>query len=71
MEKTVHIAVVPGVGYSHLVPILHFSKQLVQLHPNFHATGRTTENANHILKNVKFLRFAGVLIFFLFFLRPS
>jgi hydroquinone glucosyltransferase len=38
MEKTVHIAVVPGVGYSHLVPILHFSKQLVQLHPNFHVT---------------------------------
>ncbi|CAJ2664919.1 unnamed protein product [Trifolium pratense] len=38
MEKTVHIAVVPGVGYSHLVPILHFSKQLVQHHPDFHVT---------------------------------
>ncbi|GAU20263.1 hypothetical protein TSUD_353270 [Trifolium subterraneum] len=38
MEKTVHIAVVSGVGYSHLVPILQFSKQLVQLHPEFHVT---------------------------------
>jgi len=38
MEKTIHIAVVPGVGYSHLVPILQFSKRLVQLHPNFHVT---------------------------------
>jgi len=38
MEKTVHIAVVPGVGYTHLVPILQFSKRLVQLHPNFHVT---------------------------------
>ncbi|CAJ2664928.1 unnamed protein product [Trifolium pratense] len=38
MEKTVHIAVVPSVGYSHLVPILQFSKQLVQLHPDIHVT---------------------------------
>ncbi|GAU20261.1 hypothetical protein TSUD_353250 [Trifolium subterraneum] len=38
MDKTVQIAVVPGVGYSHLVPILQFSKQLVQLHPDFHVT---------------------------------
>jgi hydroquinone glucosyltransferase len=38
MEKTIHIAVVPGVGYSHLFPILQFSKLLVQLHPYFHAT---------------------------------
>ncbi|MCH89973.1 UDP-glycosyltransferase, partial [Trifolium medium] len=38
MEKTVHIGVVPGVGHTHLVPILHFSKLLVQLHPNFHVT---------------------------------
>ena len=38
MEKTVHIAVVPGVGYSHLVPILQFSKRLVHLHPYFHVT---------------------------------
>ncbi|XP_039684735.1 hydroquinone glucosyltransferase isoform X3 [Medicago truncatula] len=30
--------VVPGVGYSHLVSILQFSKRLVQLHPNFHVT---------------------------------
>ncbi|KAK7350508.1 hypothetical protein VNO77_09206 [Canavalia gladiata] len=36
MEKTVHIAVVPGPGFSHLVPILEFSKRLVQLHPHFH-----------------------------------
>ncbi|GAU44472.1 hypothetical protein TSUD_24480 [Trifolium subterraneum] len=38
MEKTVHIAVVPSIGYSHLVPILLFSKQLIQLHPDFHVT---------------------------------
>ncbi|ESW06366.1 hypothetical protein PHAVU_010G042200 [Phaseolus vulgaris] len=38
MEKKVHIAVVPGPGFSHLVPILQFSKRLVELHPNFHVT---------------------------------
>ncbi|ESW06367.1 hypothetical protein PHAVU_010G042300 [Phaseolus vulgaris] len=38
MEKTTHIAVIPGLGFSHLVPILQFSKQLVHLHPHFHVT---------------------------------
>ncbi|WVZ17150.1 hypothetical protein V8G54_010132 [Vigna mungo] len=38
MEKRVNIAVVPGPGFSHLVPILQFSKRLLQLHPNFHVT---------------------------------
>ncbi|CAJ2675426.1 unnamed protein product [Trifolium pratense] len=38
MEKTVHIAIVPGAWYSHLVSILQFSKLLVQLHPDFHVT---------------------------------
>nr|XP_027187165.1 uncharacterized protein LOC101504804 [Cicer arietinum] len=38
MEKPIHIAVVPGVGYSHLNPILQFSKLLVHLHPHFHVT---------------------------------
>ncbi|CAI8606316.1 unnamed protein product [Vicia faba] len=38
MEKTVHIAIVPGPWYSHLVSILQFSKLLVQLHPDFHIT---------------------------------
>jgi len=38
MEKTVHIVIVPGAWYSHLVSILEFSKLLVQLHPNFHVT---------------------------------
>ncbi|XP_027334237.1 hydroquinone glucosyltransferase-like [Abrus precatorius] len=38
MEKAIHIAVVPGPGFSHLVPILQFSKRLVQLHPQFHVT---------------------------------
>ncbi|XP_058725165.1 hydroquinone glucosyltransferase-like [Vicia villosa] len=38
MEKTVHIAIVPGPWYSHLVSILQFSKLLVQLHPDFHVT---------------------------------
>ncbi|GAU36325.1 hypothetical protein TSUD_353690 [Trifolium subterraneum] len=35
---TINIAVVPGVGYSHLVPILQFSKLLVHLHPYIHVT---------------------------------
>ncbi|WJX85957.1 hydroquinone glucosyltransferase [Trifolium repens] len=58
MEKTVHIAVVPGVGYSHLVPILHFSKQLVQLHPDFHVTcfiptlGSPSSASKSILQNL-------------------
>ncbi|RDX67751.1 Hydroquinone glucosyltransferase, partial [Mucuna pruriens] len=38
MEKTTHIVVVPGPGFSHLVPILEFSKRLVQLHPLLHVT---------------------------------
>lgn len=38
MEKTVHVAIVPGPWYSHLVSILQFSKLLVQLHPDFHVT---------------------------------
>ncbi|CAI8608351.1 unnamed protein product [Vicia faba] len=38
MEKRIHIAVVAGVGYSHLVPILRFSNLLVHLHPYFHVT---------------------------------
>ena len=38
MEKTTHIAVIPGLGFTHLGPILHFSKQLVHLHPHFHVT---------------------------------
>jgi len=38
MEKTTHIAVIPGIGFTHLAPILNFSKRLVQLHPHFHVT---------------------------------
>ncbi|GAU36323.1 hypothetical protein TSUD_353670 [Trifolium subterraneum] len=38
MGKTINIAVVPGVGYSHLVPIPQFSKLLVHLHPYIHVT---------------------------------
>ncbi|KAI5423198.1 hydroquinone glucosyltransferase [Lathyrus oleraceus] len=38
MDKSIHIAVVPGVGYSHLFPLLQFSKLLVHLHPYFHVT---------------------------------
>ncbi|GAU20260.1 hypothetical protein TSUD_353240 [Trifolium subterraneum] len=58
MEKTVHIAVVPGVGYSHLVPILQFSKQLVQFHPDFHVTcfiptlGSPSTASKSILQNL-------------------
>ncbi|XP_028753435.1 hydroquinone glucosyltransferase-like isoform X3 [Neltuma alba] len=38
MEKTTHIAVVPSPGFSHLIPVLEFSKRLVHLHPDFHVT---------------------------------
>jgi len=38
MAKTVHIAVVSSPGFSHLVPIIEFTKRLVKLHPNFHVT---------------------------------
>lgn len=38
MEKITHIAVVPGPGFSHLIPILEFSKRLVKLHPLLHVT---------------------------------
>jgi len=38
MDKPIHIAVVPGVGHGHLVPILQFSKLLVHLHPYIHVT---------------------------------
>ncbi|WJX81479.1 hydroquinone glucosyltransferase [Trifolium repens] len=37
MAKT-HIAVIPSPGFSHLVPILEFTKRLVTNHPNFHVT---------------------------------
>lgn len=38
MEKKPHIAVVPSAGFTHLVPVLEFSKRLVHLHPDFHIT---------------------------------
>ncbi|KAF7825195.1 hydroquinone glucosyltransferase-like [Senna tora] len=38
MEKTTHIAVVPSPGFSHLVPIIEFSKRFIHLHPDFHVT---------------------------------
>ncbi|XP_004492196.1 hydroquinone glucosyltransferase [Cicer arietinum] len=38
MAKTTHIAVIPSPGFSHLVPILEFTKRLVTNHPNFHIT---------------------------------
>ncbi|XP_028775846.1 hydroquinone glucosyltransferase-like [Neltuma alba] len=36
MEKKTHIAVIPSAGLTHLVPIIEFSKRLVQLFPDFH-----------------------------------
>ncbi|KAL9303534.1 hypothetical protein ACSQ67_020797 [Phaseolus vulgaris] len=36
MAKTTHIVVIPSAGFSHFVPIIHFSKRLVQLHPHIH-----------------------------------
>ncbi|XP_061355966.1 hydroquinone glucosyltransferase-like [Gastrolobium bilobum] len=33
-----HIAIVPSPGFTHLVPILEFSKRFVNLHPDFHVT---------------------------------
>nr|AMQ26128.1 UDP-glycosyltransferase 20 [Pueraria montana var. lobata] len=38
MAKTNHIAIVPSPGYTHLVPIIEFSKRLIKHHPNFHVT---------------------------------
>ncbi|KAK4267853.1 hypothetical protein QN277_024581 [Acacia crassicarpa] len=35
MAKTTHIAVIPSPGFSHLVPIIEFSKRLIHLHPDF------------------------------------
>ncbi|KAK7395588.1 hypothetical protein VNO78_16151 [Psophocarpus tetragonolobus] len=37
MEKP-HIAVIPSAGFTHLVPILEFSRRLFHLHPEFHIT---------------------------------
>ncbi|KAI9078464.1 hypothetical protein K1719_039560 [Acacia pycnantha] len=36
MAETTHIAVIPSAGFSHIVPIVEFSKRLVHLHPDFH-----------------------------------
>ncbi|KAK7286721.1 hypothetical protein RJT34_21924 [Clitoria ternatea] len=36
MEKPIHIAVVASPGYTHFLPIVLFSKRLVQLYPHFH-----------------------------------
>ncbi|KAK7339368.1 hypothetical protein VNO77_20030 [Canavalia gladiata] len=38
MANVTHIAVVPSPGFSHLVPIVEFTKRLVEHHPNFHVT---------------------------------
>ncbi|TKY66297.1 Hydroquinone glucosyltransferase [Spatholobus suberectus] len=37
MEKP-HIAVIPSPGFTHLVPIIEFSKRLLHLYPEFHIT---------------------------------
>ncbi|CAJ2664926.1 unnamed protein product [Trifolium pratense] len=58
MEKSIHIAVVPGVGYSHLFPILQFSKLLVHHHPYIHITcfipshGSLSSDSKTILQNL-------------------
>ncbi|KAK7373467.1 hypothetical protein VNO80_06876 [Phaseolus coccineus] len=38
MAKTTNIAIVSSPGYTHLVPIIEFSKRLINHHPNFHVT---------------------------------
>nr|ACJ85613.1 unknown [Medicago truncatula] len=38
MAKTSHIAVISSPGFSHIAPIVEFSKRLVTNHPNFHVT---------------------------------
>ncbi|XP_047152305.1 hydroquinone glucosyltransferase-like [Vigna umbellata] len=38
MAKTIHVAIVTSPGYTHLVPIIEFSKRLINHHPNFHVT---------------------------------
>nr|KYP41277.1 Hydroquinone glucosyltransferase [Cajanus cajan] len=58
MEKTSHIAIVSSLGFSHLVPIIEFTKRLIKLHPNFHMTciipslGLTPESSNAYLKTL-------------------
>nr|AFK41289.1 unknown [Lotus japonicus] len=38
MAKTTHIAVISSPGFSHLVPIVEFTKRLISHHPNFHVS---------------------------------
>ncbi|TKY66290.1 Hydroquinone glucosyltransferase [Spatholobus suberectus] len=58
MAKTIHIAIVSSPGFSHLVPIIEFTKRLVKLHPNFHVTciipslGSTPESSKAYLKTL-------------------
>ncbi|KAK7293350.1 hypothetical protein RJT34_16213 [Clitoria ternatea] len=58
MAKTIHIAVVPSPGYSHLVPIVEFTKRFVQRHSNFHVTciipslGSPQESSKSYLKTL-------------------
>ncbi|KAF7825183.1 hydroquinone glucosyltransferase-like [Senna tora] len=38
MAKTPNIAIIPSAGFTHLFPIIEFSKKLLQFHPDFHIT---------------------------------
>ncbi|RDX60316.1 Hydroquinone glucosyltransferase, partial [Mucuna pruriens] len=38
MGKRTHIVVIPSAGFSHLAPIVHFSKRVVELHPDINIT---------------------------------
>ncbi|KAE9617878.1 putative hydroquinone glucosyltransferase [Lupinus albus] len=38
MAKSTHIVVIPSPSFTHLVPIVEFSKRFIHLHPNFHVT---------------------------------
>ncbi|KAK4267873.1 hypothetical protein QN277_024599 [Acacia crassicarpa] len=56
MEKTTRIAVVASPGFSHLVPILEFSKRLVHLHPDFHVTCIIPALGSHPPSSIAYLQ---------------
>ncbi|KAL2336754.1 hypothetical protein Fmac_011200 [Flemingia macrophylla] len=56
MEKTIHIAVVSSPGFSHLVPIIEFSKRLLNHHPNFHVTCIVPSLGPHLESSKAYLK---------------
>ncbi|XP_054784345.1 hydroquinone glucosyltransferase-like [Prosopis cineraria] len=56
MEKSTRIAVLPSPGFSHVVPILEFSKRLVHLHPDFHVTCIVPAFGSHSSSSIAYLQ---------------